>query len=78
VKGPPDLDRAPVWGHIPQSFKGLNPRIGEENGMLPGGYDFIHLVFWTVVAMVALGTNFMALTLSAGIGLLLLEALGKR
>ena len=45
--------------------------------MLPGGYDFIHLVFWTVVALVAVGTNFMAILLSAGLGLLVLEAFQK-
>jgi hypothetical protein len=45
--------------------------------MLPGGYDFIHLIFWPVVLLVALATNFMAIVLSMGIGLLLLEAIGK-
>ncbi len=45
--------------------------------MLPGGYDFIHLVFWLVVIMVAAGTNFMAIALSVGLGLLVMEALGK-
>lgn len=45
--------------------------------MLPGGYDFIHLVFWPVVLMVAVGTNFMAIVLSAGLGILLLEAVRK-
>ena len=46
--------------------------------MLPGGYDFIHLVFWTTVGMVAIGTNFMAITLSMGLGILVLEKLGKK
>ena len=45
--------------------------------MLPGGYDFIHLVFWPVVLLIAVGTNFMAILLSAGLGLLLLERFEK-
>ncbi len=45
--------------------------------MLPGGYDFIHIIFWTVVALVAVGTNFMAIVLSMGIGILVMEAIGK-
>lgn len=45
--------------------------------MLPGGYDFIHLVFWPIVLLVAVGTNFMAILLSAGLGLLLLERFEK-
>ncbi len=46
--------------------------------MLPGGYDFIHLVFWTVVSLVAVGTNLMPIILSAGIGLLVLESIKKK
>lgn len=45
--------------------------------MLPGGYDFIHLVFWTVVSMVAVGTNLIPIVLSAGIGILVLETIKK-
>jgi len=44
--------------------------------MLPGGYTFIHLVFWFVVLLVVVGTNFMAILLSGGLGLLAMEALG--
>jgi hypothetical protein len=44
-----------------------------ESGMLPGGYNFIHLVFWTVVAMVAIGTNLIPIILSAGIGIYVIE-----
>jgi hypothetical protein len=46
--------------------------------MLPGGYDFIHLVFWVVVAMVAVGTNLMPIILSAGLSLFLFESLRKK
>jgi hypothetical protein len=45
--------------------------------MLPGGYDFIHLVFWPIVLLIAVGTNFMAILLSAGLGLLLMERFEK-
>ena len=47
------------------------------SGLLPGGYLFTHAVFWTVVAMVAVGTNAVAIILSIGIGLLVLESVGK-
>jgi hypothetical protein len=45
--------------------------------MLPGGYDFIHIMFWLVVIPIIIGTNFMAIVLSMGIGILLLEAVKK-
>jgi hypothetical protein len=45
--------------------------------MLPGGYDFIHLIFWTIVAMVAVGTNLIPIVLSVGLGILLLDSLQK-
>ena len=45
--------------------------------LLPGGYTFTHVVFWTVVAMVAVGTNVVPIMLSVGIVLLLLESIGK-
>ncbi len=41
--------------------------------LVPGGYLFTHLVFWTVVGMVAVGTNAVAIILSVGVGLLVLE-----
>jgi hypothetical protein len=43
--------------------------------MLPGGYDFTHLVFWPIVALVAVATNLMPIILSAGIGILLFESI---
>lgn len=45
--------------------------------MLPGGYDFIHIIFWPVVLLVAVGTNFVPILLSVGLGLLVLQAGGK-
>lgn len=45
--------------------------------MLPGGYTFTHLVFWTVVALVAIGTNATAIILVTGLFVMLLETAGK-
>jgi hypothetical protein len=45
--------------------------------LLPGGYTFTHLVFWSVVALVAVGTNVVAMVLAMGLGLLFLESIGR-
>lgn len=45
--------------------------------LVPGGYVLSHLVFWTVVALVAVGTNAVAIILSFGLGILALESLKK-
>lgn len=45
--------------------------------MLPGGYDFVHLVFWPVVGLVAIGTNLIPIVLSMGLGILVLETFRK-
>lgn len=45
--------------------------------LVPGGYLFTHLIFWTVVALVAVGTNAVAIILSIGLVLLVLESAGK-
>ncbi len=42
--------------------------------LVPGGYLFTHLIFWTVVGMVAVGTNAVAIILSVGLALLALES----
>lgn len=44
---------------------------------LPGGYTYIHLIFWSVVGLVAIGTNAVAVMLSIGLGLLTLESVKK-
>lgn len=46
--------------------------------MLPGGYNFIHPVFWTIVAMVAIATNMIPIILSAGIGIYIIENIKKK
>jgi hypothetical protein len=46
--------------------------------LIPGGYLFTHAIFWTVIGMVAVGTNAVAIILSIGLGILVLEtALGE-
>lgn len=45
--------------------------------LVPGGYLFTHVIFWSVIGMVAVGTNAVAIILSVGLVLLLLESLGK-
>jgi hypothetical protein len=47
------------------------------SGLVPGGYVFTHLVFWTVVAMVAVGTNAVAIILMVGLGMMTLETFQK-
>ena len=46
--------------------------------LVPGGYLFTHAVVWTVVSLVAGGTNAVASILSVGIGLLVLETIKGR
>jgi len=46
--------------------------------LVPGGYIFTHLIFWTVVGLVAVGTNAVAIILSIGLGLLVLETVTQQ
>jgi hypothetical protein len=46
--------------------------------LVPGGYIFTHMVFWTVVGLVAVGTNAVAIILSIGLPLLVIESLTKQ
>ena len=45
--------------------------------LLPGSYNFIHIVFWTVVGLVTVGTTAVAIILVTGLALLLLESIGR-
>jgi len=45
--------------------------------LVPGGYVFIHLVFWAVVGMVAVGTTAVAHILLVGLGMMVLETFQK-
>ncbi len=46
--------------------------------LFPGGYIFTHVVFWSVIALVAVGTNAVAIILAIGLGLLVFETATKR
>jgi hypothetical protein len=46
--------------------------------LVPGGYIFTHVVFWSVVGMVAVGTNAVAIILVIGLGLLAFETVTKQ
>ena len=46
--------------------------------LVPGGYLYTHLIFWSVVALVAVGTNAVAIILSFGLGLLVVETLTQQ
>jgi len=46
--------------------------------LVPGGYIFTHLIFWSVVGLVAIGTNAVAIILSIGLGLLAVETLTQK
>ncbi len=45
--------------------------------LLPGGYNFIHVVFCGVMAWVGVGTMVVATILATGLVLLFLESVGK-
>jgi hypothetical protein len=45
--------------------------------LLPGGYNFMHMVFWSVMMLVGVGTMTVATILVVGLGLLFLESVGK-
>ena len=44
---------------------------------LPGGYYFIHVVFWSVMALATVGMLLVANILAVGLVLLFLESVGK-
>jgi len=46
--------------------------------LVPGGYLFTHMVFWSVVALIGIGTQAVAIILSVGVVLLIVEALQAR
>lgn len=58
-----------------RSDAGLVPTAKSNSNLLPGGYNFTHAAFWSVVGLVAVGTNAVAIMLSIGAGLLILETL---
>ncbi len=59
----------------PVSYAGLVPDAKPNDNLLPGGYNLTHAAFWSVVVLVAIGTNLTAIVLSVGILLLAFETL---
>ena len=53
----------------------LVPTAKSTDTLLPGGYNLAHAAFWTVLALVAVGTNAVAIILSVGVLLLAYETL---
>ena len=45
--------------------------------LFPGGYTFTHLVFWTVVGMVGVGTTAVSIILMVGLGIIALETIQR-
>ena len=46
--------------------------------LVPGGFIFTHLIFWSVVGLVAVGTNAVGIILSIGLGLLVVETVSQQ
>ena len=66
---------SPSQGHFTAI---LNSTFEDDRmNLLPGGYTFSHIVFWTVVALVMVGTNLVPIVLSIGAVILMLESMGK-
>ncbi|MDE2763787.1 MAG: hypothetical protein OXQ94_17805 [Gemmatimonadota bacterium] len=53
----------------------LVPTHKSTDNLLPGGYNLAHAGFWTVLILVAIGTNAVAIMLSIGVLLLVFETL---
>ena len=51
------------------------PTEKSTDNLLPGGYNLAHAGFWTVLILVAVGTNAVAIILSIGVLILLFETL---
>ncbi len=53
----------------------LVPTHKSTDNLLPGGYNLTHVAFWTVLALVAVGTNAVGIMLSIGVLILIYETL---
>ena len=71
-------DHAAEGDHVEDvAHASLIPTEKTTENLLPGGYNFTHAAFWTVVVLVAIGTNAVAIMLSIGLVLLVLELLSR-
>ena len=57
------------------AYASLVPTHKSTDNLLPGGYNLAHAGFWTVLALVAVGTNAVAIMLSIGVLILIFETL---
>ena len=64
------------WTRIDLILRTYDPE-GYMRELVPGGYVFTHAVFWTVVGMVAVGTNAVAIILMVGLGMIVAETFQK-
>ena len=65
-----DNDHAEDAAHV-----SLVPTHKSTDNLLPGGYNLAHAGFWTVLILVAVGTNAVAIMLSIGVLILVFETL---
>lgn len=65
-----DADHVEDAAHV-----SLVPTHKSTDNLLPGGYNLAHAGFWTVLILVAVGTNAVAIMLSIGVLILVFETL---
>ena len=71
-----DEEHAAAGGHAEDiAHASLVPTRKSTDNLLPGGYNLAHAGFWTVLVLVAIGTNAVAIMLSIGVLLLAFETL---
>ena len=71
-----DDEHAAEAGHTGEvAHASLVPTHKSTDNLLPGGYNLAHAGFWTVLILVAVGTNAVAIMLSIGVLLLAFETL---
>ena len=70
----PDLHAAEDE-HAEVVHASIVPTEKSTDNLLPGGYNLAHAGFWTVLVLVAVGTNAVAIILSIGVLILLFETL---
>ena len=61
--------------HAEEVHASVVPTEKSNDNLLPGGYNFAHGAFWTVLVLVAVGTNAVAIILSIGLLILVFETL---
>ena len=47
------------------------------SNLVPGGYVFTHAIFWSVVGLVGIGTNAVAIICSIGLAMMVFERFSK-